>query len=186
MSCSHESSSNRKPGDRGRVAASLDAIWPSIVDIRQSNGAYMCSGTLVRRAGTDLDILNSELVLDLREPTSSSSSTSGSSKLKVPERAAVSGQASSPGVVIAWDGDWLSSSATQNGGGIGRPYGATFLKLELVVIVDGSKVSKRTEAVRDDVLVGRSTGQVGDRGDRGGRGGATLRLSCDFAYEIGL
>ena len=50
-----------------------------------------------------------------------------------------------------------------------------------MVVAKGSKVSKRIEAVREEVLAGGATGHACDRGDRGGRGGALLRLSCDLA-----
>ena len=53
-----------------------------------------------------------------------------------------------------------------------------------MVVAKGSKVSKRIEAVREEVLAGSATGQVCGRGDRGGRGGGILRLSSDLAELI--
>ena len=49
--------------------------------------------------------------------------------------------------------------------------------LSIVVDANGSKVSNKTEDVRDEVRAGSSIGHSGEEGDLGGLGGAILRLS---------
>jgi hypothetical protein len=123
-----------------------------------------------------------------------------SSVPKVPDGDVVSGHASSPGVLSAWDCtvsekySCCSLHIGAGGGGDLTPNGVGFRKPPLVcgrsmvVVSNGPNVSNRIEAVRDEVLAGSAIGQVGDRGERGGRGGARggdLMLSCDWECFTG-